>query len=159
MSAEDEAHGAVRPLPSEEELNGRALGRELARLRRFEDGVTELLGKPREGTDRMLKRIGALVGARARLELATAILTGKRIDRNPIVLLAAADAVQERALAVEGRKLQADHEIESFGIGGDSGWLERLGRELRDVERELRDEASKGYAPASPSPDMGSVMP
>lgn len=137
------------------ERNGRALGRELARLRRFEDAVTEVLGPPRVGTDAMIGRLKELLEdnqrlcdrltereaiLRARAELAICVLAGAPIDRHPIVLRAAAEAVQLRALEVEGRAIRADNEIESFGMG-DSTWLKSLASELRRVERELREEA------------------
>jgi hypothetical protein len=124
----------VSPADDREERNGRALARELTRLRTFEEAVAVALGtpvaKPGSGTREMV----------ARLELAVGVLTGARVDRNPIVLRAAADAVQLRALAAEGQKLRADDEIEAFGMG-DSTFLARVASELRSVERELREEA------------------
>ena len=140
-----------------EERNGRALARELTRLRTFEESIAEVLGtpvgKPGSGTREMLERLKELLEdkqrlcdrlteheaiLRARAELAIGVLAGARIDRHPIVLRAAADAVQLRALAVEGQKARADDEVESFGMG-DSSWLARLAIELRRVERELRE--------------------
>lgn len=140
-----------------EAMNGRALARELMRLRTFEEAIAEMLGtpigKPGSGTREMVERLKTLLEdkqrqcdrltrheeiLRARAELAIAVLAGARIDRHPIVLRAAADAVQTQALAVEGEKIRADNEIESFGMGDSSG-LAALAAELRRVERELRE--------------------
>jgi len=70
--------------------------------------------------------------------------------RFPGVLLLAADAVQERALAWEGKSMRLE-----MGGERDLEWSRAVASALRMVERELRAEAEHRAAPAAR--DAGSV--
>ncbi len=77
-----------------------------------------------------------------RADLAARVLRAEPINRHPLVLQAAADAVQERALEVEGRTISARQDHECSDVDHSTvEWLRATARELRRIERDLRGEA------------------